>query len=215
MKNVSFIISILLLIILMSNKPALCQDKSVTAKSDSLSKVFSQITSGEHEIYTVVARPNMDKHNYSDSNLVKPKKNIRKDLRYNVYLGYGLASGGRVGTRIPISKKIVLGMSFGYYFANFISLSDAIQITSIGINYFFTSNQLWAVNILGIYARYMTLDPKDIRISPNIEFINLKESGLHLFFRAGFSFHLYNVLKKTIVINDFWPNIDIGINFNF
>ena len=63
MKNVSFIISTLLLIILMSSKPAFCQENGTPAKSDSLSKLFSQITFGLSEIISFVAGYHIDRNN--------------------------------------------------------------------------------------------------------------------------------------------------------
>ena len=47
----------------MSSKPAFCQENCTPAKSDSLSKVFSQITFGLGEMYSLVVGYNIDKYN--------------------------------------------------------------------------------------------------------------------------------------------------------
>ena len=63
MKKILLIFPLLLLLILLSSKQVLCQDNVFTTKTDSLSKVFGQVTLGLSEMASVVVGCHIDKYN--------------------------------------------------------------------------------------------------------------------------------------------------------
>lgn len=139
-----------------------------------------------------------------------------QNLRFNYFLSLGVAAGGRVGVRPPLSKRLTLEFSFGLDYRNLIALSDKNIRIAGGASYFIDNYQSVAINLLGIYQHYSVLKQLSfLHISPNISLLNLNDSGLHFFFTAGFSLEIYQVEKKVFQLKKIAPNIDVGINYNF
>jgi hypothetical protein len=145
-------------------------------------------------------------------------KNVRDISEENisphvfVYVGAGLALGGRVGVMFKIVDRFTGEFNYGYNIGNFFAASDEEILMSGGINYhkkpYLLNTSLTITSFPKIY-HYEKRDPR-IFYSLNIGYLNINGPGVHLLGRAG----LILVIKdSSFEANFIRLNLDIGIGW--
>jgi hypothetical protein len=150
----------------------------------------------------------------SDTPPDSSKLNLRLP-RFDIYIGAGIAPGGRVGFRCLFIKKFSAEIAYGYDIKNFFSLSNLQRRYSLGLNYHF-KNSNTAISFLTTYIEQPNSVYEAILFSPNFGFIPLRESGINTFIRVG----IYIEVIKSFPagkwkLQSVGPNLDVGVSFNF
>lgn len=137
--------------------------------------------------------------------------------RFEVHIGYGTISGGRIGLRWLFKNQFSIEYSYGSDWRNFISLSDEVIKHGVGLNWHFSKESNYTISLLGVYEYYPdnVQRTKAFYISPTIGIINLRTIGVKTFIRSGVFFELYNYYKSSVTFDNFGFNLDIGLTFSF
>ena len=137
-----------------------------------------------------------------------------KHTLFDIHIGYGTFSGGRIGMRVYPKTNFSVEISYGRDWSNFIGLSDQIMIYNLGINW---KNQVsdlitYCFNIK--YHSHVNMeDPGYLSLSPSIGVMNFKSSGINFWCRAGIFIAGYS-FEENRFVNNIGLNLDIGIAFN-
>lgn len=136
--------------------------------------------------------------------------------RFDIYVGAGWVSGGRLGIRAYLSDNYSAEVSYGNDIKNFITLSDPEKRYGFGINWHFPKTSWLIISVLSTYNKRIYQDNSSINLSLNIGYLKKRTLGLHLFSRIG----LYCQFKKWFNMKEYklkeiGPNLDIGIGYNF
>lgn len=133
---------------------------------------------------------------------------------YSIYSGASLSSGLRIGGRMQINNSFSFEGSCGLDLGMFFGPSDTYYRYAFGINWHTGIMPNLIFNLSYIYPVYSyNLINHDIIFSLNIGSLTLQKKGICLFYQAGLIFK--NVPSMGTRITNIYPNIDIGLGYNF
>lgn len=154
--------------------------------------------------------------NHSSLNVSSFSNTLNSQLpKFDIYIAAGIAAGGRVGFTYLFANNFSAEIAYGYDVRNFISLSDLQRRYSLGLNYHFAESNA-VISLLNTYIEQPNSVYEAILISPNFGLVPLRESGLKTFFRIGFYIEcIKDFTSGKWKVEDFGPNLDVGVSFNF
>ena len=136
--------------------------------------------------------------------------------RFDIHLGAGWVSGGRLGVRVLFSENFSAELSYGLDFRNFIAAADLEKRYGFGINWHVPKTSCFVISMLSSYNERVYQDNRSINISLNVGFLELKTNDIRIFGRIGF----YGQFKKwwnmkEYKLKEIGPNLDFGIRWCF
>lgn len=136
-------------------------------------------------------------------------------ILFDLHVGYGTFSGGRIGARVFPIDNLSFEISYGRDWTNFLGLSDEIVIYNFGINWKYDTSDLltYCLNIKYHYRLNLS-DPGYLGISPSIGVMDFKSSGLTFWYRAGIFTAIYSFQENRFGFYNIGLNLDVGIAFN-
>jgi len=139
---------------------------------------------------------------------------IRNYPRFDVHLGAGWVSGGRVGARIQVNEDCSFETSIGYHIENFMSLSDEETKYGIGVNWHNFAHSHLTLSMLAAYGEKIHLLPNSLYLlSLNIGYLTFKSSGINFFARGGAYIGMKKNWAGTSTVAG--PNLDLGFGWVF
>lgn len=151
-----------------------------------------------------------------DSTLEKSFKEPVNIPRFDIHIGAGWVSGGRLGMRVLFNLNFSAELSYGIDIRNFISQSDLEKRYGFGINWHIPKASSFTISMLTSYNKRVSQDNRSINISLNLGFLELETSDIRIFGRIGF----YSQLRKwwnmkEYELTEIGPNIDLGVRWCF
>lgn len=149
--------------------------------------------------------------------LDKEQKNKYVSLpRFDIHVGAGWVSGGRLGMRVLFSENFSAELSYGIDFRNFIGSADLEKRYGFGINWHVPKTSSFVISMLSSYNERVYQVNRSINISLNVGFLDLKTSDIRIFGRIGF----YGQFKKwwnmkEYKLKEIGPNLDFGLRWCF
>lgn len=136
--------------------------------------------------------------------------------RFDIHIGAGWVSGGRLGMRVLFSENFSAEVSYGNDIRNFIAASDLEKRYGFGINWHVPKTSSFVISMLSSYNERFFQDNRSINISLNVGFLQLTTSDISLFGRIGF----YGQFKKwwnmkEYKLKEIGPNFDFGLRWCF
>lgn len=140
---------------------------------------------------------------------------LRNDhILFDLHVGYGTFSGGRIGTRVYLRDNMSVEMSYGRDWTNFIGLSDEMVIYNVGLNWKNDVNDLTTYSLNVRYQYHFLSESGYLGISPSIGRMNFKSSGLTFWYRAGIHTGIYSTAENRFGFYSIGLNLDVGITIN-
>ncbi|MCH7724138.1 MAG: hypothetical protein IIA49_01590 [Bacteroidetes bacterium] len=135
--------------------------------------------------------------------------------KFDIHIAAGFSAGGRVGFRYLFISNLSIEAAFGYDLRNFIGASEFQRRYSIGFNYHFENSDA-ALSFLTTYVEQPNSIYKSILFSPTFGLISIRGSRLKTFFRFGIYIeYIKSFPSGKWKVEDFGPNLDVGISFIF